>query len=167
MLDALGNVGDFVGGIGVVVTLAYLALQIRQNTSTVRAAASAAHSSSLASFNTLLAQDDAVRELFIRGIVDYDSLDSKEKTKFAMTLALQINFVAQAQLLRLDNALSEEAWDQAGKILQLIVAYPGFTGYWRDHGATHSDGFRSVVQDAMSGSAPHPPPNKAMKTDVE
>ena len=32
MLDALGNIGDFVGGIGVVATLVYLVLQIRQNT---------------------------------------------------------------------------------------------------------------------------------------
>ncbi len=36
MLDELGNIGDFVGGLAVVVTLAYLALQIRQNTATTR-----------------------------------------------------------------------------------------------------------------------------------
>ena len=34
--EALGNIGDFVGGLGVVVTLAYLAVQIRQNTATTR-----------------------------------------------------------------------------------------------------------------------------------
>ena len=32
MLDALGNIGDFLRGIGVVITLLYLAAQIRQNT---------------------------------------------------------------------------------------------------------------------------------------
>ena len=32
MLEALGNIGDFVGGIGVVATLVYLVIQIRQNT---------------------------------------------------------------------------------------------------------------------------------------
>ena len=36
MLDELGNIGDFVGGIAVVVTLVYLALQIRRNTATTR-----------------------------------------------------------------------------------------------------------------------------------
>jgi len=36
MLDVLGNLGDFVGGVAVVVTLIYLALQIRQNTATTR-----------------------------------------------------------------------------------------------------------------------------------
>ena len=36
MLDELGNIGDFVGGLAVVVTLGYLALQIRRNTATTR-----------------------------------------------------------------------------------------------------------------------------------
>lgn len=36
MIENLGNVGDFVGGIGVFVTLMYLAVQIRQNTRSLR-----------------------------------------------------------------------------------------------------------------------------------
>ena len=38
-MDALGNIGDFLGGIGVVITLVYLAGQIRQNTRSVRISA--------------------------------------------------------------------------------------------------------------------------------
>ena len=34
----LGNYGEFVGAIAVVITLAYLAIQIRQNTGVTRAA---------------------------------------------------------------------------------------------------------------------------------
>ncbi len=37
-MDTLGNLGDFIGGIGVVVTLVYLAFQIRHNTQASRAA---------------------------------------------------------------------------------------------------------------------------------
>lgn len=36
MLENLGNIGDFVGGIGVVITLIYLATQIRHNTRSLR-----------------------------------------------------------------------------------------------------------------------------------
>ena len=35
--EALGNLGDYVGGIAVILSLAYLALQIRQNTRMLRA----------------------------------------------------------------------------------------------------------------------------------
>lgn len=38
MLEALGSLGDFVGGVAIIVTLIHLAAQIRQNTTSVRAA---------------------------------------------------------------------------------------------------------------------------------
>ena len=38
MIENLGNIGDFIGGVGVVVTLIYLATQIRQNTRSLRLA---------------------------------------------------------------------------------------------------------------------------------
>jgi hypothetical protein len=36
ILESLGNIGDFVCGLGVVLTLAYIEVQIRQNTATTR-----------------------------------------------------------------------------------------------------------------------------------
>lgn len=36
MFDELGNVGDFIGGLAIVVSLVYVANQIRQNTATIR-----------------------------------------------------------------------------------------------------------------------------------
>ena len=36
MIEALGNFGDFIGGIAVVITLMYLSYQIRQNTKQIR-----------------------------------------------------------------------------------------------------------------------------------
>ncbi len=36
MIENPGNIGDFIGGIGVVITLVYLASQIRQNTRSLR-----------------------------------------------------------------------------------------------------------------------------------
>jgi hypothetical protein len=36
MIENLGNIGDFIGGVGVVITLIYLATQIRQNTRSLR-----------------------------------------------------------------------------------------------------------------------------------
>ena len=63
MLEDLGNIGDFLGGIGVVVTLVYLAYQIRQNTdqirqntSTVRASGAASQYAGMTSGAMLVAQ---------------------------------------------------------------------------------------------------------------
>ncbi len=52
MLEDLGNIGDFLGGIGVVVTLAYLAVQIRQNSRSVKVSAAQSVLQSLSDWRT-------------------------------------------------------------------------------------------------------------------
>ena len=60
MLDALGNIGDFLGGIGVVVTLLYLASQIRQNTRSLRASAHQSITSHIAELNRTIVEHEQV-----------------------------------------------------------------------------------------------------------
>ena len=53
MLEALGNLGDFIGGIAVVVTLLYLALQVRHNTRAMQTASRQAIVSGFRDYNRL------------------------------------------------------------------------------------------------------------------
>lgn len=65
-LETLGNVGDFVGGLAVIVSLLYLAVQIRQNTRAVRS--SSYHQAAEQTWNYCLAiaQDGSLAELLAR-----------------------------------------------------------------------------------------------------
>ena len=56
MFEDLGNLGDFVGGIGVMITLAYLAVQIRRNTRALRSNTHQAMMDSGHSINTTLTE---------------------------------------------------------------------------------------------------------------
>ena len=65
--EALGAVGDFVGGVVVLITLIYLSAQIRQNTRGTRAQATAAVASEMQ--RNLLAEDPIkklVRSSYLR-----------------------------------------------------------------------------------------------------
>ena len=61
MIESLGNIGDFVGGIGVIVTLVYLASQIRQNSRSVKAASAQAVLSALAQSISSVAAAPVIR----------------------------------------------------------------------------------------------------------
>ena len=83
MLEDLGNIGDFLGGIGVVVTLAYLAVQIRKNTRSVRSAALDSISTSISEFMDKMAQDPALTKLWFDGLsgtVELSETDSGPAT---------------------------------------------------------------------------------------
>ena len=63
-LEDLGNTGEFLGAIAVLVSLLYLAMQIRQNTVTVRAGTSAAISDSLARVTEIVGADPRTARVY-------------------------------------------------------------------------------------------------------
>ena len=68
MLEALGSLGDFIGGLAVIATLLYLAIQVRQNTQLLRANTLAATAAATVSFNHMLGSDPAVARVFQVGL---------------------------------------------------------------------------------------------------
>lgn len=63
---ALGAVGELVGGVVVVITLIYLAAQIRQNTRATRVHATAALASEMERNLLAVAENDALAEVFLK-----------------------------------------------------------------------------------------------------
>ena len=84
-LAELGSLGEFVGAIGVVATLVYLAYQIRQNThqleqSTLTAKAAAINASNIAIRHTRQSvyQSSEMTEIFLRGNQEPDRLSAAD-----------------------------------------------------------------------------------------
>ena len=72
MLEALGNIGDFVGGIAVIATLVYLAVQVRQNTQQLRASALSTSTAANVAFNYSLGTDPGAARVFQVGLEEGD-----------------------------------------------------------------------------------------------
>ena len=77
--DALGAIGELVGAVAVVATLAYLAVQIRQSNKLSRATAVQIVSQQNLEFLGMLATNPDLRELWTKGAEDYDKLDARTK----------------------------------------------------------------------------------------
>ena len=88
--DAIGALAELLGALGVIVSLAYLAVQIRQNTAQIgeqsrelRLAAIDAIAQSFSRFRDPLIRDPELAALWLRGIADYDGLDEVEQVRAA------------------------------------------------------------------------------------
>ena len=99
-LEDLGNLGDFIGGIAVIATLVYLAIQVRQNnrllsasTAAVRAASSTAINERLVSVNQALIEDASLAEIFVRGSSSPGSIEGADRVRF--DTLIQSMFVSQ------------------------------------------------------------------------
>ena len=77
--EAIGAIGEVVGGVAVIATLLYLAAQIRQNAQSVRNTASLSVNEGLAEINRRVSNDPEFAELWLRGLKDYRGLTDVER----------------------------------------------------------------------------------------
>ena len=85
-LAELGSLGEFLGGVAVVISLIYVGIQIKQNTTAVNSASVRATIEDANSWRTLLIEHPKIAELYRKGLTQPDSLDPVERLRFRMLL---------------------------------------------------------------------------------
>ena len=130
MLDGLGNIGDFLGGIGVVVTLAYLALQIRQNTQSVRSAALHSLSTSISEFMDKVAQDPALTKLWFDGLSGSVQQSEEELRRFNLLLLSLVRRMENAFHQSRVGTLEDASWSGIRAGLIAVLSSPGAQSWW-------------------------------------
>ena len=116
--EAIGAIGEVVGGVAVIATLLYLAVQIRQNAQIVRNAASLSVNEGLAEINRRVSNDPEFAELWLRGLKDYRGLTDVERMRFA-SYALDIMNLA----VYVDNVIKSTIQDESTNVHINYVKY--------------------------------------------
>jgi hypothetical protein len=86
-LQDLGNLGEFIGAIGVVVSLIYLAAQIRHNTRAIRASAQQETTRDVSDFLSQITDNAEVARILRIGLGEWDKLDDDDRMRFSMLLS--------------------------------------------------------------------------------
>ena len=103
-----GAVGEIVGAIAVIITLIYLATQIRQNTRQMR---SDGHVRVTNSYNEIIGQllaDDHLFKIIVRGCQDWDDLTSFEQSRFHLFFHQHLTHLRMANQLLKKEAMDED-----------------------------------------------------------
>jgi len=148
--DAIGAVGEAVGAIGVVATLAYLAVQIRQNTGATRAASHLAIIEALNQGNLAQAQDAELAQIWVSGLKDRGVLTETERQRFdSLCLAYfhvfdSLWYSAKVGTAERDLLLSEE------KGFVYLMDSPGVYDWWEANPYAFSPEFRNYMEEFRS-----------------
>ena len=129
----LGNYGEFVGAIAIVITLIYLAVQLRQNTASVRAGAYQAWVASNLELNKAFAeqlQSDAIA----KGMYRPDELTEESFLPFAMWFMSVMQMAQATDYLRRTGSLDRDLADTEIRRVAGILSLPGVRQWW-DAGA--------------------------------
>jgi len=159
--DAIGAVAESLGAIATVATLAYLALQIRQNTRMGQIATATARIDQRAQQAAFISQSSDINRLFWTGLHDPESLSADEYRHFESIFSTYLVSNEAAFNFNQENALSEAEW--AGQIAAInwLLSTPGFRSYWsawRDsYAADYSDFVDASIRESEFSIAPPAP----------
>jgi hypothetical protein len=160
MLEQYAAVAEIAGFLAVIVTLAYLSIQIRANTIAMKSGARKTAVGLANSFASILGSSRECSSIFSRGLSEFDRLEDDEKVQFLNLFAM---LIAQADAAHLNYELgiaSLEDFDVSIKTQKRFLKTPGGTAYWKIYGA-HRKGFESYINENVFGNTRKAdPPNK-------
>jgi hypothetical protein len=155
-LNDLANLGQIIGAIAVVISLIYVAMQIRQNTNAVRAATAQSVHEHFASWYHLLASDESLSQIVIDGLKDYVSLSEKDKARFVATFMAFLSYSQNAFFKWRKELLEQPLWMGWELLIMNLVSAPGGKEFWKERGYLFGEEFRRHVETDLMKRQPHP-----------
>ena len=136
--EAIAAVGQIIGALAVLITLIYLAVQIRQNTAAV---ATATYESTMAGFNDInvvVASHPELASLLDRGCQSPDSLNAVEVVQFNFLLRCYANQWWKLFMLHERGSLPSGEWSIFAQEAAQFLDQPGCKPF-RDKNALFAD----------------------------
>ncbi len=128
--DAIGAIGEILGAMGVIVTLGYLAVQIRQSTQSSREAAGRATIDTINKLNFSFVEQSDVAELFLRGGSDRGDLDPPEALRLHVYLMSMFLLYQNAYFHAQRSEIEPHIWQMLESTLYELLSRPGFASWW-------------------------------------
>lgn len=144
--EAIGAAGEILGALAVVVSLLYLAIQIRHSANATRAASRYASTQLTTDILVAIASDPEVASIFRRGQNDPDSLSDDEGLRFDMLLYAVFDQweTMYSQVRR--GAMFEEDWEKyESSVIPMYLAQPGAQRFWETASDMYPAFFREYI----------------------
>ena len=152
-LSELGSLGEFIGALAVVVSLAYLALQIRHNTRAVR---SSMHQDMLGSTLRIaesLSDNADLARIVLKADRDYDNLTAEERVRFeAYAERVFGNFESVFYSYR-NSMIEDDLWDAWESSYLVDISRTSIRRFWQEQRPRHLRDFMEFLDEFYRTSA--------------
>jgi hypothetical protein len=123
--EAITAVSELVAAIAVVISLIYIAVQVRSGASAFRTSIRDTSFHALMEFNYALSADESCAWIFQRCVSDWDSLEDRERVRALQLMFSFLKMFENMYLHYLDGLVEEEMWTSNKEILLAYATQPG------------------------------------------
>ena len=150
-LEALGNLGEFVAAVATLATLIYLAIQVRNNTVSVRSATHQQQVDSATAVHTMITKDAELAKLVLKADTDFSALEDHERVQLLFFYVNHFN-MWHYQFMQNRKGLFDAAawvtWDNGWAAFAQMQH--GMREAWAAFGDIYGDEFFSHVEKHLS-----------------
>jgi hypothetical protein len=151
--EALGAIGEIVGAVAVVLTLGYLAVQIRQNTRALKASTHQSLSDSTIRFQAVTLDNAEVARIRLAGGEDLSKLTGEEHYRFITAMEMLFRLIENAFVQHQEGTLDDEGWHRyAEGVPYLFGKYPGIVDWWDSPRIPFSPSFSAWVDEQLAAA---------------
>ncbi|MEN8374802.1 MAG: hypothetical protein ABFS34_05080 [Gemmatimonadota bacterium] len=149
--EAIGAVGEIVGAVAVVLTLLYLAKQIRQSSRSVEIGALRDTTSFWHRWSEMLATSPGLAEVVAKGSDSYEALTEAEKLRYGAFVQSFFDSVEAFRDLVVKFRVSRDL-AVLESILARRLAVPGVYAWWRENTEDYDADFVAWVEEVRANS---------------
>lgn len=149
-LEQLANLGEFVSGVAVIASLIYLAIQIRQNTQSVKSSTLATNTTNWSSMLINMASDEK-SEAYLNGIMGKEDISAVHFLQFVLIArAMLVSFETQYYQFQ-NGALDKDIYlGYERACTDQMLVFPGFQIVWKITREGFSPAFGELVDKLIS-----------------
>ena len=151
--EAIGAVAELLGSLAVIVTLVFLAAQLRSNSAMIRNSVLQNQAMSMSEWARHLANDPELYDIYRRGLRDDSELTKEERGRLDLVLIQVFQSVGTLHQQYLNGGMAQETWIANLKTLGASLATPGGRASWDRQKYMLDDRFCSEVETFFSQDA--------------
>lgn len=148
--EMIGAIGEVAGAAAVVITLVYLAGQIRASAEATRQDAMQALLDQVIQFNSQLTKDKEIAALWEQGLRGEGSLDGPDLARLHSLFYQMTMLLARLYYLGQTGGLDPWLVTQTDRSRRDLVVAPGYQDWFRRRGHTFDEEFYAVVESEIA-----------------
>jgi hypothetical protein len=145
--DAISAVSQLIGSIAVVVSVLYLAVQMRSSTRVARVAAQDAAAAALRDVTKPFMENAELGRVWRTGLEDFKTLSAEDQARFFHAAHQFLKALETIHFHYIYGLLDSQLWEGWRELLRHYVATPGLEYYLNLRGAVFSERFRKFLSE--------------------
>ncbi len=149
--QAIGAIGELLGGVVVVASLVFLAIQLRRNTQTLQLGVAEEANRSFSTYLAMFTQP-GVSRVYRVGLTSPSELDDDELVTFNAIISTLFNHLVYEHTLR-NSGMNRGNEQGISTAARYVLRQPGGQQWWNRFRVSYNESFQAYVDSLLRDSA--------------